>query len=134
MKSNKQRRLEIKTKRRKRAEALKADPFKASYLRPLYSVAADHSELIHNSTYGPLPLFYVDKPFSCQDCKAVEIWTAKNQKWWFEIVKGNIDSTAINCLSCRIKRRTEKELQKAHMAEMAKRKPHPNDAFFRKTY
>lgn len=134
MKSNKQRRLEIKARRRKRAEALKVASFKASYFRPLYSVAADHSELAHNNTYGPLPLFYVDKPFSCQNCSAEEVWTAKSQKWWFEIAKGNIDSTAIHCLSCRTRIRKEKEQQKAHMAEMAKQKPHPHEAFFRKTY
>lgn len=134
MKSNKQRRIEIKAKRRRRAEALKVDPFKASYFRPLYSVAADHTELVHNNTYGPLPFFYVDKPFNCQDCRAHEVWTAKSQKWWYEIVKGNIDSTAIHCLSCRIKRRKEKEQQRILMSEAAKREPHPNEAFFRKRY
>ena len=134
MKSNKQRRLEIKAKRRKRTKALKADPFKASDFKPLYSVAADHAELAHNNTYGPLPFFYVDKPFTCQDCNAHEVWTAKNQKWWFEIAKGNIDSTAIHCLSCRIKRRKEKEQQRILMSEAAKREPHPNEAFFKKRY
>jgi hypothetical protein len=132
MKSNKQRRFEIKARRRKRAEALKVDPFKASHFTPLYSVAADHAELAHNNTYGPLPFFYVDKAFNCRDCSAHEVWTAKNQKWWFEIAKGNIDSTAIHCLSCRIKRRKEKQRQKAHMEEMAKREPHPNEAFFKR--
>ncbi len=134
MKSNKQRRLEIKAKRRKRAEALKTDPFKASYFRSLYSVAADHSALAHNNTYGHLPLFYVDKRFNCQDCGAHEVWTAKKQKWWFEIAKGNIDSTAIHCLNCRVKRRKEKEQQKMLMCEAAKREPHPNEAFFKRRY
>ena len=134
MKSNKQRRAEIKAKRRKRAETLKVDPFKASYFSPLYSVAADHVELAHNNTYGPLPLYYVDKPFDCQGCGANEVWTAKNQKWWYEIAKGNIDSTAVHCLSCRIKRRKEKEQQRMLMSEAAKREPHPNEAFFKKRY
>lgn len=133
MKSNKQRKSEIKAMRRKRAESLKVDPFKTGSLIPLCSVAADHSELVHNNTYGPLPLFYVDKSFECRDCSAEEVWTAKSQKWWYEVAKGNIDSTAIHCHSCRVKRRKEKEQQKIHMEEMAKREPHPNVAFFKKT-
>ena len=134
MKSNKQRRAEIKARRRKRTEALKVDPFKASYFRPRYCVAANHAQLVHNNTYGFLPAFYVDKPFNCQDCGEHEVWTANNQKWWYEIAKGNIDSTAIHCLNCRIKRRKEKQQLKTRMSEMAKKEPHPNEAFFRKRY
>ena len=134
MKSNKQRRLEIKTKRRARAEALKGLPFKANFFSNLYSIAANHSELTHNITCGPYPSFYRDKPFKCQACGAHEVWTANSQKWWFEIAKGNLYSTAIHCRSCRAKVREEKEQQRVRMSEAAKREPHPNEAFFKKCY
>ena len=134
MKSNKQRRIEIKAKRRKRAEALKADPFDAITLRPPNSVLANHAELMHNKTYGPFPLFYVDEPFNCIDCGSKEVWTAKNQKWWYEIAKGSIYSGAMRCLKCRVKIRREKEEQQKRMAASAEREPHPNEAFFKKRW
>ena len=134
MKSNKQRRQEIKAKRRKRAE------LKAAYLarlisyRPLNSVEANQYELLHNNTYGFLPTFYVDTPFKCRDCGNHEIWTATSQKWWYEVAKGYIDSTAVRCRVCRKTLRLEKEQQKQYMEIMAQRAPHPNESFFRKRY
>lgn len=114
-----------------KAELLKVDVFSPSSLRPIYSVVADHSELLHNNTYGPLPNFYVDIAFTCRDCGSEEIWTAKQQKWWYEIAKGHIDSTAIRCRSCRNKIKAEKEQQKKHMEEMAQKNHHPNEEFFK---
>lgn len=64
-------------------------------------VLADPSGLSHNNTYGALPLFYVDSPFVCKDCGSHEVWTAKQQKWWYEIAKGHIDSKAVRCRPCR---------------------------------
>ena len=133
MKSNKQRRLEIKAKRRKRVERLKNETLNRFY-RPLLSIEVNPEALTHNSYYYELPLFYVDKPFKCKSCGSIEVWTAKNQKWWYEVMKGHIESTAVYCRTCRKERRKEKQLQKAHMAEMAKQAPHPNDAFFKKRY
>ena len=133
MKSNKQRRIEIKAKRRKRAETMKARPYKAYNYRPLNSVEANQNALANNNTYGLLPSFYIDKPFKCKDCGVIEIWKASSQKWWYEIAMGHIDSTAIHCHPCRVKRKREKEEQKAHMKIMAQRVPHPNESFFQKT-
>jgi len=134
MKSNKQRRLEIKAKRRKRTETINKDLYKTSYLKPLDSIEADQYELMHNHEYAFLPTFYLDKPFKCRDCGAIEIWKATSQKWWYEVAKGNIESTAIHCSSCRTQRKLKKEEQKKHMELMAQRVPHPNESFFRKRY
>jgi len=79
MKSNKQRRLEIKAKRRKRTETKNKDLYKTSYLKPLDSIEADQYELMHNHEYAFLPTFYLDKPFKCRDCGAIEIWKATSQ-------------------------------------------------------
>lgn len=134
MKSNKQRRLEIKAKRRKRTETANKDLYKTSYLEPLDSIEADQHELMHNHEYAFLPTFYLDKPFKCRDCGAIEIWKATSQKWWYEVAKGNIESTAIHCRDCRKLRKLKKEEQKMHMGIMAQRVPHRNEAFFRKRY
>jgi hypothetical protein len=99
MKSGKRRRAEIKARRLQRAGALAGlDPRFA----PLPGmVMADAAQLAHNNTYGLLPLFYVDRAFVCRDCGVQEVWTAKQQKWWYEVAKGRIDSTAIRCRACR---------------------------------
>jgi len=72
---------------------------------PPSAALADADELKHNNTYGTLPTYYIDRPFVCRDCGAEEIWTAVQQKWWYEIAKGHIDSTAVRCRPCRQKRK-----------------------------
>jgi len=135
MKSGKQRRKEIKEKRLRRAkETVQVDTASDTDFRPEGSVEADVGLLAqHNNSYS-LPLFYVDRLFTCCDCGSEEIWTAKQQKWWYEMALGDINSFAVRCRSCRKLRHAEKEAQQQHMAEMAERKPHPNEEFFKKRY
>jgi hypothetical protein len=94
-----------------------------SNIPPIGTIQADHKQLEHINTYGFSPIFYINKPFECRDCGAKEIWTAKQQKWWYEVAKGYIDSTAIRCRRCRDIIKNEKARQKQHMEEMAKKKP-----------
>jgi hypothetical protein len=70
------------------------------------AVAADHSKLQHINTYGLLPDFYIDRPFTCRDCGKEEIWRARDQKWYYEEAKGHIDANAVRCHACRTKRKT----------------------------
>ena len=113
MKSGKQRRLEIRMQRRQKAEKIEASinkldgQLKLNYM-PQGVIEANHAALAHNNTYGELPLFYIDKPFDCRDCGSHELWTAKQQKWWYEIAKGNINAIAVRCRSCRKKEQTRK--------------------------
>jgi len=65
------------------------------------AVAADHSKLSHINTYGSLPDFYLDRPFTCRKCGKREIWKAKDQKWYYEEAKGHIDAIAVECHACR---------------------------------
>ena len=65
------------------------------------AVPADHSKLDHINTYGYLPDFYIDRPFSCRDCGKEEIWRAADQKWYYEEAKGHIDARAVRCHACR---------------------------------
>jgi len=65
------------------------------------AVAADHSKLAHINSYGSLPEFYLDRPFTCRKCGKREIWKAKDQKWYYEEVKGHIDAVAVECHDCR---------------------------------
>jgi hypothetical protein len=109
MKSDKLRRAEIKAHRLERAARAVAQQRMHVDVRPAGGpglVVADTTLLAaHNNTYGPLPSFYVDKAFTCRDCGAKEVWTAKQQKWWYEIALGNINSAAVRCRACRLARR-----------------------------
>jgi hypothetical protein len=69
-------------------------------------VPADPTQLVipSNSYFCP-PQFYDDVTFTCVDCGADEVWKAADQKWWYEVAKGSIYSTAILCRACRKARR-----------------------------
>ena len=72
---------------------------------PQGAVLADQSKLAHINTYGDLPTHYRDYPFVCVDCGSGEVWTAEQQKCYYEEAKGHIWAVAIRCRSCRKKRR-----------------------------
>jgi hypothetical protein len=95
---------ELLPSRIKRLKTLSTiDPCDKDIKPPADSIPADHSKLAHNNTYSPLPIFYVDKLVVCRECGAKEVWTAEQQKWWYEVAKGNINSIAVKCRSCRKK-------------------------------
>lgn len=123
MKSNKQRRAEIKARRLQRAASLaelaRAQDVRALALseRPAGIELADQEVLArYNNTYGLLPAFYVDRAFTCRDCGIEEVWTAKQQKWWYEVIHGHIDSTAVRCRACRRARREQRALARGKPA------------------
>ncbi|ALG68886.1 zinc-ribbon domain containing protein [Beggiatoa leptomitoformis] len=117
MKSNKQRRLEIKANRLKQAKKQQKKLIAIPVPLPKGAILANPQALAHNHTYGILPTYYLDRPFTCRDCGVVEVWTAKQQRWWYEIAKGNINSRAVRCSACRHKIREQKRLQREHMDE-----------------
>ena len=65
------------------------------------AVRADPAKLGHINTYGSLPDFYLDQPFSCRTCGTWEIWKARDQKWYCEEAGGHIDAVAVECHACR---------------------------------
>ncbi|WP_110985925.1 zinc-ribbon domain containing protein [Acaryochloris thomasi] len=65
------------------------------------AIASDTSKLSHINTYGRLPEYYIDQPFTCRLCGKREIWKAASQKWYYEEAKGHIDAKAVECHSCR---------------------------------
>jgi hypothetical protein len=77
-------------------------------IHPAGAILADRSQQARNNSNLKLS-YYVDQSFTCVDCGAQEIWTAQNQKWYFEVVKGPIQATARRCLPCRGKQRDRKE-------------------------
>jgi hypothetical protein len=84
-------------------------------------IKADLSKQTHNNSYSP-PLYYEDTRFTCRDCGAECVWTAEQQRLWYEQWGGPIQSTAVRCRACRQRVRREKIEQKKHMQELALKK------------
>jgi hypothetical protein len=97
-----------------RAKALAGiDPTSEAAIPPPGAVLADLAKLTHNNTYGRLPRFYVDRLVVCRNCGTEEVWPAERQKWWYEEAKGNINTQAVLCRSCRAAERQRKEAARA---------------------
>ena len=75
------------------------------------AIQSDISKLSHINTYGSLPEYYIDQPFTCRKCGKREIWKAKDQKWYYEEAKGHIDARAVECHDCRKEKSQRQESQ-----------------------
>jgi hypothetical protein len=76
-------------------------------------VAVDPAALAPHNSYGQPDFvsrgYYVDQPFACRACGVPQIWTAAQQKWWYEVARGPVFSTARLCRSCRQQERQRRE-------------------------
>lgn len=64
--------------------------------------------------------YYRDEPFTCRDCGRNEVWTAWQQKWWFEVAKGGIFTQASRCRPCRRKEQARRrEARRLHLEGLA---------------
>lgn len=92
---------------------------------PPGAILANWDALQHNEATIPdidYPRFYADRAFQCRDCGVDEVWTARQQKWWYETAKGLIRSVAIRCRACRRKERARvASAREAQMAGLARK-------------
>lgn len=84
-------------------------------------IKADLRKQAPNNSYSP-PLYYEDVRFKCRDCGQECVWTAEQQRLWYEEWAGPVQSTAVRCRACRQRLRREKTDQKRHMQDMALKK------------
>jgi hypothetical protein len=116
--------LEKRAERRQQAEAeriakLTAEGRIAHGLElPDGAIAADLTKHAKNGSYSP-PLYYVDQPFKCVDCGKAEVWTATQQKWYYEVAKGSIYGRAVRCRPCRKKHRERIERRRVRSQRKA---------------
>lgn len=126
MKSSKQRREELKASRQKRAEKQARKKQQEAVMLYPARVSVNPALLQPSNSYG-VPDFvargyYLDQPFSCRDCGKEELWTATQQKWWYEIAKGYVYSTATRCRACRRRERERKtQARRVHLEGVKKR-------------
>ena len=127
MKSGKQRRTEINARRRlKAAKRRAAAKEQERRFRPMPVVPVNETLLAPNNSYGAPDFvrrgYYIDIPFRCVDCGKEEVWTGTQQKWWYEVAKGFVYSTAIRCRACRRKERDRRAAaRRVHLEGMARK-------------
>ncbi len=112
MKSPKRRRQEIKARRLQRAERKTCQVKARPVDRPLGTVGVTPARLRATTSYG-IPDFvrrgyYQDRPFRCKDCGKAELWTAAQQRWWYEVAQGDVWTTTVRCRACRQRERARK--------------------------
>ncbi|MFC4992278.1 zinc-ribbon domain containing protein [Rubritalea tangerina] len=120
MLSNKQKRQKLREQRKRKAEK-RARVQQANRLK-FNHLPVDKEKIVSSSLLFDLPDYYEDYPFTCRDCGSRQLWTAKQQKWWYEVVGGDWESVAIRCRSCRVRERLRKDkARKEHLEGIAKK-------------
>ena len=104
MKSNKQRKSEIKLRRWQRQEAQREAAKPKLKLLPAGVLKADMERLaqLNGSCFWHRG-YYEDRVYRCRDCGADCVWTARDQKWWYEQAQAHLDSVANRCRPCNAK-------------------------------
>mgnify|MGYP003502850254 CR=1 FL=1 len=75
-------------------------------LSPYYGSTLYTVSSVITVVLGALSLgYYVDRAFVCRGCGQAQVWRATQQKWWYEVAKGQVYSTAVRCRLCRAKDR-----------------------------
>jgi len=135
MKSNKQKRSEISARKKARREkeemlaALAAEEARLQLrrkARPRGEAPVNEARLRPNNSYS-IPAFvergfYVPIEFACKKCGKLETWTAEQQKWWYEIAKGDVFTTATMCRPCRRKERARRDdARRIHLEGLARK-------------
>jgi hypothetical protein len=123
MKSGKQRRAELQAKKRAKRARSAARPEQPPPRNP---ARVNPEALAPDNSYGA-PAFvlrghYLDTPFQCQQCGKQQVWTAHPQKWWYEVAKGGVWTTARLCRACRRRERARREAaRQAHLEGIARK-------------
>lgn len=123
MKRGRERSAEVARRRSDDSARLAA---KAQAPRPTTRANVNAALLRPTKSYG-MPEFvsrghYVDLPFACKDCGKQEVWTATQQKWWYETAKGDVWTTARRCRACRRREQARRtQARQVHLEGLARR-------------
>lgn len=88
-----------------------------SYFWGALSINYDTAEKadITKQDYSVCPRYwYIDATFDCEGCGADFIFSAKEQRFWYEDRRFYVDSKPKNCPACRKKERRRKLLKQQH--------------------
>ncbi len=82
------------------------------------ALPADLTKQAPISSYSYPEFWYRDEERTCVDCGAEFVFSAKDQKFWYEVARIPLHATANRCLACRHQRREAKRQNKAHMEKL----------------
>ncbi|MEO8269303.1 MAG: zinc-ribbon domain containing protein [Aureliella sp.] len=85
-----------------------------------HAIAANLSLQVPNNSWGLLRFVYVDIAFCCRDCGKEEVWTAEQQRCYYEVAKGTLYATAVRCRACRNRINDAKSIQREQMRKSLK--------------
>lgn len=71
--------------------------------------------------------FYVDETKTCLQCHRAFVFSANEQKFWYETLQFNFSSTAVRCRECRKTKQTERLLREQIAAALAQLRTTPDD-------
>ena len=77
---------------------------------PAYAVPGDPSKQVFCAVHNVPKYFYLDEGRSCVECGNDFVFTAIEQRFWYETLKFNFDSVAIRCPACRRRKRHQRTL------------------------
>jgi len=119
--SNKRKRPQLKQQRADRVEQQETKTLKNG-LRDGTIIPVDRSKIFSRSVLPTVPEYYRDRWFTCKDCGEEDLWTAKQQKRWYEEQGGEIEAIAVRCRACRTKEKERKaKARKVHLEGLKRR-------------
>jgi tetratricopeptide (TPR) repeat protein len=75
---------------------------------PAYAVPGDPFKQVFCPAHQIPKYFYLDEGRACVQCGNDFVFTANEQRFWYETLKFNIDTVAIRCTRCRRGRRQQR--------------------------
>ena len=122
MNSSKQKRRKLKLTRAERKAELERIELLIA-LKQGTIIPVDRSKVFSRSVLPRIPDYYRDTLFTCKDCDAQELWTAKQQQRWYEEQGGEIEAIAIRGRACRRKEKLRGDTaRKIHLEGLAKKR------------
>jgi hypothetical protein len=73
-------------------------------------------------------LLYIDVTRTCRVCRQTFVFSAREQKHWYETLQFWTDSEAVDCLACRRSNRARRAVQQRHEVAVAGVAATPDDA------
>jgi hypothetical protein len=91
------------------------------------AVLVDEEQLAPYNSYGAPDFvrrgYYLDRPFRCVGCGSEQVWTAEQQKWWYEAAKGYVYSSAKLCRPCRRREQERRaRARRVHLEGVARKR------------
>jgi hypothetical protein len=77
---------------------------------PGYAVPGDPTKQVFCAVHQVPKYFYLDEGRSCVECGNDFVFTATEQRFWYETLKFHFDSVAIRCRACRRRQRHQAAL------------------------